>query len=113
MQHVVENQELSGSIKLKPGINKFINCWAAPGAPPAIDCGGEGQILELHNYAGDVGLFNKTGPEPVRIDLSSGSVTLDSTVEGGRVTVRGVGRLYNHGYCMVDARGLVEAFYGM
>lgn len=73
----------------------FLDCWSGvPGSnTPTIDCGGSGQSLALRNYNGGIKLINKTGADPVSIDLNSGHVILDSTVTAGEIVIRGVGKL--------------------
>lgn len=73
----------------------FIACASGAGTP-TIDCGGSGQGLVMRRYSGDVRITNKTGTEPVSIDLSSGTVTLDSTVTNGEITIRGDGILIDN-----------------
>lgn len=61
---------------------------------PTIDMGGSGQSLGMRGYDGGIKLTNKTGPESVSIDLSSGQVKIDlSTVLEGTIIVRGVGKV--------------------
>lgn len=45
--------------------------------------------LEIKNYTGNIKLIDKSGTEPVVIDMNSGNVELDSTVTAGTITVRG------------------------
>jgi len=73
----------------------FLDCYSGvPGTgTPTIDMGTSGQALALRNYNGGIKLINKAGPEPVSIDLNSGQIKLDSTVTGGDIVCRGVGKL--------------------
>lgn len=73
----------------------FLDCWSGvPGiSTPIIDMGGSGQALALRNYNGGIKLINKSGPEAVSIDLNSGQIILDSTITGGEIVCRGVGKL--------------------
>lgn len=76
----------------------FLDCWSGvPGTQtPTIDMGGSGQALALRNYNGGIKLINKTGDDPVSIDLNSGQVIIDDTVNGtGTVVLRGVGKWTN------------------
>lgn len=76
----------------------FLDCWSGqPGQDmPIIDMGGAGQALALRNYNGGVKLINKSGPENVTIDLNSGQVWVDDTVNGaGDIVLRGVGKWSN------------------
>lgn len=61
---------------------------------PTIDMGDAGSELAVRGYRGTLKLINKTGPEPVTIDLDSGVVYLDATIGGtGTITIRGVGNV--------------------
>ena len=55
--------------------------------------GVSGQALALRNYNGGIKLINKSGTESVSIDLNSGQIKLDSTITGGDIVCRGVGKL--------------------
>jgi len=73
----------------------FLDCWSGvPGtSTPTINMGGSGQALALRNYNGGIKIENKTGTEEVSIDLNSGQIILDSTVTGGTIVCRGIGKL--------------------
>ncbi|MHC4950704.1 MAG: hypothetical protein ACYTEU_06920 [Planctomycetota bacterium] len=73
----------------------FLDCWSgvAGSNTPTIDMGGSGQDLSLRNYNGGIKIENKTGSNAVSIDLNSGHIILDSTVTGGEVVIRGIGKL--------------------
>lgn len=73
----------------------FLDCWSGvPGAgAPVIDMGDSGQALNIRNYNGGIKLINKNGSDNASIDINSGQVILDSTVTGGTVVIRGVGKL--------------------
>ncbi len=60
---------------------------------PTIDMGGSGQSLALRAYDGGIKLINKSGSDPVSIDMSSGQIKLDSTITNGTIICRGVGRI--------------------
>jgi len=80
---------LSGS-----GETGFYDCfdgYAQESVTPIIDCGGSGRNVSIRNYQGDLKLVNKTGPEFVEINGSSGgTITLDSTVSNGTVRLTGL-----------------------
>ena len=78
--------------------------------PPIIDMGGSGTSLAIRNYSGSIQIINKSGPENVDIDLSSGIVVLDPTVVSGTVQVRGSGQLIDNssGTVIVDSDGLIS-----
>jgi hypothetical protein len=73
----------------------FLDCWSgvAGSNTPIIDMGGSGQELSLRNYNGGIKLVNKSGSDPVSIDLNSGHIILDSTITNGTVVIRGIGKL--------------------
>jgi len=74
----------------------FLDCFSGvPGTgTPTIDMGDSGQPLALRNYNGGIKLTNKSGPEPVSIDMNSGQIKIDmTTVTNGMIMCRGVGKL--------------------
>lgn len=93
---LIHNSMLRGTIQLGGGeLARILDCHSdVPGVTtPTIDCGGSGQALSVRNYNGGIQLTNKTGSESVSIDLNSGQIILDSTVTGGTIVCRGVGKL--------------------
>lgn len=93
---IVEDSILSGTILLN-GDAIFLNCWSdIPGYHPTIDFGNSPSSLALRNYDGRIFITNKNSPEAIIIDLSSGQVTLDTTVTSGNITIRGIGELINN-----------------
>ena len=86
----------SGVITLGGGAEAhFLDCWSGVAGPstPVIDMGGSGQELSLRNYNGGITLRNKSGSDPVSLDINSGHVKLESTVTNGDIVVRGVGKI--------------------
>jgi hypothetical protein len=73
----------------------FLDCWSgvAGSNTPTINCGGSGQSLALRNYNGGIKLLNKSGSDPISIDLNSGHIVLDNTITNGEIVLRGVGKL--------------------
>jgi hypothetical protein len=73
----------------------FLSCYSGvPGAgTPTIDMAGDGAGLALRDYNGGIRITNKTGNSSVSIDLNSGQAILDSTVTGGTIVARGLGKL--------------------
>ena len=73
----------------------FIDCVSGvPGVlMPMINAGGSGQSFSLRGYSGGITIWNKTGPDPVSIDLNSGQVMLKNTVTNGTIVARGIGKL--------------------
>jgi hypothetical protein len=76
---------------------------------PIVDMGGTGAELAVRGYRGDLKIINKSGPEPVTVDLDSGTVHLD-TITGGTITVRGVGAVLGTvgGTAVLDTTDLVN-----
>jgi hypothetical protein len=95
----IESCVLNGPITLS-GLDTahFLSCYAGdPSAgTPVIDMAGSGSTLALRDYNGGIELRNKTGPEMVSIDLSSGHIILANTVTNGTVVCRGVGKLIDN-----------------
>lgn len=94
---VIDRCVLEGSSITLLGDGVFLDCYS--GNPeqgtPEIDLGASGKSLTLRNYNGSISLKNKSGSDPVEIDLASGEVILQSTVINGDVTIRGVGTVDN------------------
>lgn len=92
----IESCVLEGTVTLGGTLPAhFLDCYSGvPGvATPIIDCGGSGPPLAVRNYNGGIKLTNKSGANPVSIDLNSGQIILASTVTAGTVVVRGIGKL--------------------
>ena len=86
---------ISGTITLGGSqATTLVDCYTSglTETPPEINVG-FGSVLSLSRYAGEIILSNKTGNEHIEIDLTSGKITLDSTVTNGTIQVRGVGRM--------------------
>lgn len=89
---------LNGLITLSTQDNAhFLDCWSGvPGSQtPTIDFEGAGSGLAMRNYNGGITLRNKTGSEPVSLDLNSGQIILEDTVTTGEIILRGIGRWTN------------------
>jgi hypothetical protein len=89
----------------------FLECWSGvPGTnTPVIDMGGDGPALALRGYSGGIRLQNKSGADPVSIDLESGQIILDNTITNGTIVVRGVGKLIDNSVgADVDSSGLIQ-----
>ena len=103
----------AGTIKLggnnKASFNRCISDVAG-NATPIIDLGGSGQSLIMRNYSGGIKWINRTGNDPVSMDLASGQVKLDSTFQGGDdVRIAGSGRIKNEGSNVnYDDSGLIS-----
>lgn len=109
---VIECLLESGTITLGGTVEAhFLDCWSGvPGSnTPIIDMGGDGPALALRGYSGGIRLQNKSGTDPVSIDLDSGKVILDNTVTAGEIVVRGVGTLTDNSVgATVDSSGLIQ-----
>ena len=89
----------------------FIDCSSSVSGDltPIIDMGGSGQSLAVRGYAGGIKLINRTGEDPVSIDMNSGHVIIDSTCTAGKITLRGIFKLTDNSGagCTVDTVGRV------
>ena len=112
IQGTMDRCILEGSQIILLGDAVLLDCYS--GNPdegtPQIDCGGSGKTLVLKNYNGLIELINKSGTDPVDIDLNSGRVILQPTVADGVVTVRGVGIVddYTTNGAVVDISDLIN-----
>ncbi len=80
----------------------------AGNATPTIDFEGAGQSLVMRNYAGGIALRNRSGDEPISIDLTSGQIVLESTFLGGSdIRLAGSGRIKSYTTVEYDDSGLV------
>jgi hypothetical protein len=89
---------LNGTITLSTQDDAhFLDCWSGvPGlSTPTIDFSGAGSGLAMRNYNGGITLRNKTGSEPVSVDLNSGQVVVEDTVTAGTIVLRGIGTWTN------------------
>lgn len=88
---------LSGTIILSGSQANFLRCYSAIAGggfneTAIIDLDGFGTNLIIRDYHGGIKLINHSGaPDSVSIDMSSGRVILDSTIETGEYTIRGIG----------------------
>ena len=104
---------LNGTVTLGGGIqSNILDCYsgfAGNANTATIDMGGAGQPLVLRNYSGGITLKNKTGVDSVSIDIVSGQIILEPTVNNGDIVCRGVGRLLDRstGTVIVDHTGLI------
>lgn len=80
----------------------------AGNATPTIDFEGSGQSLVMRNYAGGIELRNRSGDEPVSIDLTSGQIVLAADFLGGSdIRLAGSGRIKSYTTIDYDDSGLV------
>lgn len=109
---VMINCAISNDITLQgPFDTSFIQCAETePGlSVVTLDCGGgtyTGQI-GFHDFFGALTLTNKTTASDYQIDISSGTLTIDSTCTAGTIRVTGQGVLVDNSGagCTVDATG--------
>lgn len=107
----IQNSTLVGTLTLSGSQDAaIVNCRdGAPGSVlPVVDMNGTGSALNVQNWAGGIKITNKSGPEPVAIDLNAGEVILDATVTAGNIEIRGIGVLTNDATANVDTRGLLS-----
>lgn len=102
----------AGTISLSGSTDVHIlDSWSGVSglATPIIDYNGSGRSLIMRNWSGGIEIQNKTGADPVSIDLLSGQIVLDSTVTAGIFRVAGVGRLIdNSSGTTVNKDGLIN-----
>ena len=73
-----------------------------------IDCGGGSLSLRVRNFTGKLKVMNSVGGM-IFVDLISGRVELDETVDRAQVVVRGLGACENSTTnSVVDTEGLVS-----
>ena len=106
----VERTGLEGTVTLDgAGDLHLVNCYSA--GVSVVDFAGAGSSLIATGWQGPISLINKSGPEPVSIDMDSGEVSLSPTISAGTITVRGVGPqpLNNMtGTALLDTDGLTN-----
>jgi len=71
------------------GSTTLLECWAL-GEGVEIDCNGSGSALYGNEVSGILTIVNKTGADAVSIGMSSGYITLDSTVTAGTIVLSGL-----------------------
>ena len=90
---------IKDDIVFVPGQSELFNCFSeAPGAQDVIFDNQDGAVdLFIRGFNGVFQVSNHSNPGSlVSIDLNSGQVTLNSTVNGGSVSVRGLGTLVDN-----------------
>ena len=89
--------ELAGSIQLGGGFPAHVMSCFAEINQTEIDMGGSGNGLNMQQCSGDFLLSNKTGADACGIHLTSGRVTIDSTVTNTTgIHLAGVGGVTNN-----------------
>ena len=104
---------LTGPIGLKnQGTINLLNCFdGVVGLDlPVMDINGTNEYLNIHDYHGSLKLINKTGHESIIVRLNSGTVTLDSSIISGEITIEGTGHLIDNsiGNTNIDSSTLLS-----
>jgi hypothetical protein len=87
---------LSDEIRLAGGVGDviFLDCkdgLTIDATEPSINFSGSTNSLALRNYDGDISIRNKTGPEAIEANISTGGhISLDSTVTNGNIRITGI-----------------------
>ena len=92
-------------------VSHFLSCYSGiPGlSTPEIDFGGSGRTCAFRDYSGGIKLVNKTGPEPVSMDINSGQVIVDDTVTAGTIVLRGTA-VWTNGHSYTGGANVVDQF---
>lgn len=107
--------QLIGDIRLAGGAGQtnLIDCkdgLASDTGFPVIDFSGSTNSLIVRNYDGDLAIHNKTGPEPIEINMSTGGrIWLQPTVTDGFIRVTGIAEITDesNGDAVVDTSQLI------
>lgn len=111
---LIQRCALTGTITLSGATQAsiFNSASGIPGSDtPIIDMGGSGSAMIMRNYSGGIKLINKTGPDPVSIDINSGQIIIDSTVTNGLIIIRGMGEPVEDnstGTAIIDTTGYLS-----
>ena len=107
---------MTGTVSLVgSGQTGFYDCWdgiVANGDYPIIDCGGGGRDVGIKNFHGDIKIINKTGPEDIEVNMTSGGIVdLDSTINDGLIRITGIANVINNttGTAVVDTTAVISA----
>jgi hypothetical protein len=108
----IHDSSLYGTIYLDGNEDAvLVNCIQLDGVNrPNIDMGGSGQNLSVTQFTGVLEISNLTGYAVAGIGLSSGSVTIESSVSAGVIIVTGIGRVTDNstGSANVITTGLLN-----
>lgn len=90
----------------------FVRCVSAVSGDDAavVDLNNDGSTVEVREFNGKLKIKNKNGSEIIALDMSSGTVVLDSTITAGTVVLRGIAELENNagGNVIINTQGLVN-----
>ncbi len=77
---------------------------------PTIDMNGSGQELAVRGHIGGLKIVNRTGTDPVSIDILSGHLKIDSSCTTGKIYARGLYRLTDNSpdTCEIVTAGKVQ-----
>jgi hypothetical protein len=78
--------------------------------PPSVNFNGSGRSLAIRNYDGDIELNNKSGPEGVEINMSTGGkITLASSITNGTIRLTGIMEVENNtsGSAVIDTSQVI------
>lgn len=110
-----EECELSGDILLGAGSGQtsFIHCedgLSSDTGLPVIDFNGSNNSVIIREYHGDIALHNKSTPESVEINMSTGGhVLLENTITNGNIRVTGIAEVTDNttGSTIVDTSQVI------
>jgi hypothetical protein len=101
--------QLAGTIQLGSLLPaNIMSCYSGSDGV-IIDFDGAGHSLNLAGFHGDVTLMNKTGTDVANVHMTTGTVTLDSSITNGvGMSIEGVGQLINNASAAPDYQGMVS-----
>ena len=90
----------------------LIDCFSTVSGmdTPTVDLGGTGNSLAIRGYAGGVKFINKHDATPMSVDMASGHIIMDSTVDAGVMALRGAFYLTDEstGSAIINLEGKVS-----
>jgi len=109
---IIKDCVLEGKITLSGNsTSTFIDCNdGLTDGIPSIDFDGVGSSLAIRNYSGDLRLLNKTGPEGVEVNMSTGGhLFLDNTIIDGIIKITGIAEITDEttGTTIVDVSNVI------
>jgi hypothetical protein len=114
VQGTINNCVLEGEITLAgSSLTTLVDCkdgLVFDGNQPSINFNGSGNSLAIRNYAGDISLTNKSGPENVEINIATGGhITLENTITGGNIRITGIAEITDNsnGTAVVDISHII------
>lgn len=110
----VNHSILVGDININPVASEefhFIDCVDGSNEDtyPKLLCNNSPATVFFRHYSGTLDIYDHTSGSNIDIDLTSGLITLDSTVTSGTIIIRGSGVLIdNSNGAIVDSGGLIS-----